>query len=48
MKLRESSQSELKHALAHLDELLADDAKFERWVDRVMAGWKKRRSYRRS
>lgn len=48
MKPWETSESELKNALAYLDELLSDDTKFERWVDRVMTGWKKRKGYRRS
>ncbi len=48
MKPWETSESELKHALAYLDKLLSDDTKFERWVDRVMTGWKKRKGYRRS
>ncbi len=48
MKTRDTSDAELKHALAYLDKLLTDEAKFEDWVDRVMAGWKKKKGSRRS
>lgn len=43
------SKEEVRKAVRYLEEL-SDPAKFERWVDRVMEGWAKRRgkSSRRS
>ena len=45
---KEPSQEEMKKAMAHIDELLADPVKFEKWLDRAIQAWrKKRRNHRR-
>ncbi len=48
LAFKEPSEGELKKAMAHIDELLADPVKFDRWLDRAIRAWrKKRRNYRR-
>ena len=45
---KEPSQEEMKKAMARIDELLADPVKFEKWLDKAIQAWrKKRRNYRR-
>jgi len=45
---KEPSQEEMKKAMARIDELLADPVKVEKWLDRAIRAWrKKRRNYRR-
>ena len=47
MGFKEPSQEEMKKAMARIDELLADPVKFEKWLDRAIQAWrKKRRNYR--
>ena len=48
LAFKEPSKEEMKKAMAHIDELLADPVKFEKWLDRAIRAWrKKRRNYRR-
>jgi hypothetical protein len=48
MALKEPKQKEVEEAIKYLEDLRKDPQKFEKWVDRVMIGWlKKKSSHRR-
>ena len=48
LAFKEPSEEEMKKAMAHIDELLADPVKFDKWLDRAIEAWrKKRRNYKR-
>ncbi|GEM_PF-3653391 len=46
--LKEPSEKQYKSALEYIDHLLSDEKEFERWANRVMEGWLKRKGYRKS
>ena len=41
-------EEELKKATEYMVKIRSNPQEFERWVDKVMEGWLKRKSYRRS
>ena len=47
LAFKEPSKEEMKEAMAHIDELLADPVKFEKWLDRAIRAWRKKRRYYR-
>jgi hypothetical protein len=47
MIMKEPSEKELKEAREFIKKLLADPNEFEKWANRVVEGWLKRKHYRR-
>jgi hypothetical protein len=48
MVMKEPSERELKQARDFIDKLLREPKELEKWVDKVMTGWLKRKHYKRS
>lgn len=49
MLTKEPTDKELKEAYEFINKLLSDEKKMEKWADKVMEGWLKRRKrYKRS
>ena len=48
MVTREPSEKELKQALEYIDKLHANPKELEKWANKVIDGWLKRKHYRRS
>jgi hypothetical protein len=48
MVMKEPSEKELKQARDYIDKLLADPKEFEKWANKVIEGWLKRKRYKRS
>lgn len=46
--MKEPTEKELKEAREFIKKLLADPNEFEKWANRVMDGWLKRKRYRKS
>jgi len=46
MRLEGPSKEEVEKAVDYLRQLRRDPEEFERWVDRVVEGWLKRKNYR--
>jgi hypothetical protein len=48
MTLEDPTEARYRRALKHLDKILADPVEVEKRIDRAIAGWRKKRNYRRS
>ena len=48
MVMKEPTEKELRQARDFIDKLLSDPKELDRWANKVMEGWLKRKHYKRS